>query len=200
MKKLVAIIISVLMVFGLILSGCGKTNKEAGQADVPTQEADAAAADSQQDTTKEETADNNAHVIEGWPDDVPAPDFGGEITRNNPGAHSITLTFRGIDPAKAAQYIQKLKDAGFTSWLSEEDKTIDAYVDADGNYVIHHSFSAAKGEPVYHEAMNLEFIENGYYIRISYSDVDEYLADGGNFVSKPKVELYIDWENPLVEN
>ena len=63
MKKLVVLIISAIMVFGLILSGCGKANKEAGQADVPALEADAAAADSQQDTAKEETADNRRRGV-----------------------------------------------------------------------------------------------------------------------------------------
>ncbi|MBR3309822.1 MAG: hypothetical protein IKG00_08025 [Lachnospiraceae bacterium] len=143
---------------------------------------------------------NSVHEIEGWPADVPAPDFGGTLDALNPGKDSLDLTFRDIDPAKAAQYVQKLKDAGFTSWLREEDKPMNTtaqLVDKNGETAIHHIIYAAKGEPVYNEMLGRELIEDGYYIHMVYTDVDEYTIEGG-FQSTPKVELYLSWENPLV--
>ena len=199
MKKLLVLILSAIMVSGLVLSGCGKANTGGEQAGAQ-QDADAGTAAVQEETTEEETTVNSVHEIEGWPADVPAPDFGGTLDALNPGKDSLDLTFRDIDPAKAAQYVQKLKDAGFTSWLREEDKPMNTtaqLVDKNGETAIHHIIYAAKGEPVYNEMLGRELIEDGYYIHMVYTDVDEYTIEGG-FQSTPKVELYLSWENPLV--
>lgn len=200
MKKLLVLILSAIMVSGLVLSGCGKANTGGEAASAPKQDADAGTAAVQEETTEEETTVNSVHEIEGWPADVPAPDFGGTLDARNPGKDSLDLTFRDIDPAKAAQYVQKLKDAGFTSWLREEDKPMNTtaqLVDKNGETAIHHIIYAAKGEPVYNEMLGRELIEDGYYIHMVYTDVDEYTIEGG-FQSTPKVELYLSWENPLV--
>ena len=200
MKKLLVLILSAIMVSGLVLSGCGKANTGGEQAGAQQQDANAGTAAVQEETTEEETTVNSVHEIEGWPADVPAPDFGGTLDALNPGKDSLDLTFRDIDPAKAAQYVQKLKDAGFTSWLREEDKPMNTtaqLVDKNGETAIHHIVYAAKGEPVYNEMLGRELIEDGYYIHMVYTDVDEYTIEGG-FQSTPKVELYLSWENPLV--
>lgn len=200
MKKLLVLILSAIMVSGLVLSGCGKANTGGEQAGAQQQDANAGTAAVQEETTEEETTVNSVHEIEGWPADVPAPDFGGTLDALNPGKDSLDLTFRDIDPAKAAQYVQKLKDAGFTSWLREEDKPMNTtaqLVDKNGETAIHHIIYAAKGEPVYNEMLGRELIEDGYYIHMVYTDVDEYTIEGG-FQSTPKVELYLSWENPLV--
>lgn len=200
MKKLLVLILSAIMVSGLVLSGCGKANTGGEQAGAQQQDANAGTAAVQEETTEEETTVNSVHEIEGWPADVPAPDFGGTLDALNPGKDSLDLTFRDIDPAKAAQYVQKLKDAGFTSWLREEDKPMNTtaqLVDKNGETAIHHIINAAKGEPVYNEMLGRELIEDGYYMHMVYTDVDEYTIEGG-FQSTPKVELYLSWENPLV--
>ena len=189
-----------LVISGLVLSGCGKANTGGEQAGAQQQDANAGTAAVQEETTEEETTVNSVHEIEGWPADVPAPDFGGTLDALNPGKDSLALTFRDIDPAKAAQYVQKLKDAGFTSWLREEDKPMNTtaqLVDKNGETAIHHIIYAAKGEPVYNEMLGRELIEDGYYIHMVYTDVDEYTIEGG-FQSTPKVELYLSWENPVV--
>lgn len=203
MKKLIIMILSLTVLLSMLLAGCGNGGKQGGDADPEAAANINAQAD---DVAQMPNADSdegekkgNVHIIEGWPDDVPAPDFGGEIDANNLQKNGIDLTFRGVDPELTAQYVEKLKAAGFETYMDQHDKSMDGvYVDESGNPVIHHFFSAAKGEPVYAELVSGYYIEDGYYIEMGYSDVDEYNVDNGNLVSTPKVKLFLSWENPLV--
>lgn len=206
MKKQLVLILSLIILASLLLAGCGNSGggKQAEGANTTVAENGNAGADDAAPATDpssgNEQTSGNVHIIDGWPEDVPAPDFGGEIESNKPDKAGINLVFRGVDPDLVAKYVEKLRAAGFDVFADQHDKSMDGvYVDESGNPVIHHFFSAGKGEAEYNDLVGGYIISDGYYIDMNYSDVDEYNADNGKLVSPPKVKLYLMWEDIVLK-
>ena len=204
MKKRIIMILSLMVILTLALAGCGSGSggKQAdggnleAEENINEQAADQAAVS---DGTSGEEKQGNVHIIEGWPDDVPAPDFGGEIDTNNLQNGGITLMFRNTDPDLTVRYLQKLRDAGFDYRVDEYDKSMDGiYMDESGNPMIHHFFSAGKGEAEYNDLLGGYYIADGYYISIAYTDGNEYDVDSGRLVSPAKVRIDLMWKDIVI--
>ena len=142
----------------------------------------------------EELMNHTEIVIEGWPADVPVPDFGGEITTNNLNKGGITLIFHNVDPEKVKAYVEKLKDAGFTTRAEERDALQEERVDADGNPFYTHIFDAGRGKEEYNELVGW-YIPEGYYIHFGYTDKDEYDKDSRKLASKPRARIDLTWKD-----
>ena len=142
----------------------------------------------------EELMNHTEVVIEGWPADVPTPDFGGEITTNNLNKGGITLIFHNVDPEKVKEYAEKLKAAGFTTRAEERDALQEERVDADGNPFYTHIFDAGKGKEEYSELVGW-YIPEGYYIHFGYTDKDEYDKDSRKLASKPRARIDLTWKD-----
>ena len=206
MKKFIILFLSFVVLMSLILTGCEKTGTQKQGAEGNQEVAENINEDIEDatPTTGENSGNeeslNSVHIIEGWPDDVPAPDFGGEIESNKPDAAGINLVFRDVDPDLVVKYVEKLRAAGFDVFADQHDKSMDGvYVDEAGNPVIHHFFSAGKGEAVYNDLIGGYIIDDGYYIDMNYSDVDEYNVDNGRLVSTPKVKMYLMWKDIVLK-
>lgn len=206
MKKLIILFLSFVVLMSMILAGCGNAGNQKQEAGgTPeiagnTNDGPADVTPTAEENSEKEVANAGVHIIEGWPDDVPAPDFGGEIESNKPDAAGINLVFRDVDPDLVVKYVEKLRAAGFDVFADQHDKSMDGvYVDEAGNPVIHHFFSAGKGEAVYNDLIGGYIIDDGYYIDMNYSDVDEYNVDNGRLVSTPKVKMYLMWKDIVLK-
>ena len=142
----------------------------------------------------EDLMNNTGFVIDGWPSDLPVPDFGGEIEQNNLSNGGITLIFRNIDPVKAKEYVEKLKASGFDVRPEQQEAVQEERVDVDGNPIISHIFNAGKGELEYNDLLGY-YIPEGYCIHIVYTDKDQYDKDTGKFTTPPTLRIDLSWKD-----
>ena len=146
-----------------------------------------------------------SYTIDGWPSDIPFPDFGGEIRSDKSasggsGPSSRTIRFQDIDPDKVQPYLDALVAAGFEI-TEQSDKLLEEETDENGN----HKFEPMvdeNGDPFYthrFEALNGEIVENeffsslesGYYIEITYTLQKQYDKATGQFIGNPYLSIYL---------
>ena len=152
--------------------------------------------------TENSTPDGSIITIDGWPEEVPVPDFGGKIATDSGAGKTRTIMFRDIDPDKVQPYLDKLVEAGFEvteqrDILPEEvlddngNPKYEAYVDENGNPFYTHTFEAVNGEIVDYETFGLSRLESGYAISIGYTLQERYDKVTGQFVGKPYARLVL---------
>lgn len=155
-------------------------------------------------TAGDNTADRT-YILEGWPEEVPMPDFGGEIRSDQTGSggsgsSSRTINFQNIDPNKVQPYLDALVAAGFEvteqrDILPEEETDengnhkYEAMVDENGNPFYTHRFEAVNGEIVENEYFSS--LESGYAISIGYTLQEQYDKATGQFIGKPYARLVL---------
>lgn len=161
------------------------------------------------DTAGDNTA-ARTYILEGWPEEVPMPDFGGEISSDKSGrgsgSGSRTIRFTNIDPDKVQPYLDALVKAGFEvteqrDILPEEETDengnpkYEAMVDENGNPFYTHRFEAVYGEIVDYGVFS--DLESGYAISIGYTLQKQYDKETGQFIGDPYVRLvlYIGADN-----
>lgn len=148
-----------------------------------------------------------SYTFEGWPEEVPMPDLGGEIASDSgQGKESRTIRLHNIDPDKVQPYLDELINAGFVvteqrDILLEEELDANgnpkytASVDENGNPFYTHVFEAVNGDIVDYNVFSR--LERGYAISVGYTLQERYDKETGQFAEHPyaRIVLYYGWEN-----
>jgi len=159
----------------------------------------------EEDKTAGDNTADRTYILEGWPEEVPMPDFGGEISSDKSGSGgsgsgSRTIRFTNIDPDKVQPYLDALVKAGFEvteqrDILPEEETDengnpkYEAMVDENGNPFYTHRFEAVNGEIVDYEVFS--DLESGYAISVGYTLQKQYDKATGQFIGNPYVRLVL---------